>query len=407
MLDFLKVLFVFIVILCLIRLKWNIGYVLITASGLIALLYLMPLEDIFSTIKLTLIDHITIKLFLSLTLIRVFEIILREREILAKMTEASKALLKKKKAVIISMPLLIGLLPSLGGAYFSAPMVDESTKGLNMSQEEKGFINYWFRHPWEFILPLYPGLLLASAITNIELRTLILTNLAYAILFILAGFMLSMRGVKGGFYQKDIENSNKANIKNFTPLNLYWSFIPLIFILVLVAIFGVELFLSLGIAILPLLVFYKYKIPDIVRVLKHGFALEVIVLIFGTMLFKMIMESSGAIEQLSNFFSETGIPTLPILVALPFIAGLLTGITVGFVSSTFPLLISLTGGAYLGAISLAFAAGYIGVLLSPVHLCLVLTREYFRADMWGIYKKIIPGCLLIFISALFCYVLLS
>lgn len=403
MLEVLKVLLVFTAILFLIRLKWNVGYVLIIASGLLALLYMMPLAAILSTIKLTVIDPVTIKLFFALTLIRVFEIILRERQVLAKMTEASRSLLKKKKAVIISMPTLIGLLPSLGGAYFSAPMVEESTKGLKMSQEEKGFINYWFRHPWEFILPLYPGILLAAALSHIELRSLILSNLTYSVLIIIIGFILSMRGIDGEFKQKEFLDADKSKAPTPKFNHPYLSFSPLVFILALVIFFGVELHYSLGIIILPLLVFYKYKATDLVRVFKYGFALEVIVLIFGTMLFKMTMDNSGAVALLSRYFSETGMPVLPILVILPFITGMLTGITVGFVSTTFPLLISIAGGAHLNEINLAFAAGFIGVLLSPVHLCLVLTREYFKADMWGIYKRIIPGCLAVLSLALVLY----
>jgi hypothetical protein len=73
--------------------------------------------------------------------------------------------------------MLIGMLPSLGGAYFSAPMVKEATSGIHMSQEEKAFINYWFRHPWEYILPLYPGILLASAVSNIPLYNLMKANM--------------------------------------------------------------------------------------------------------------------------------------------------------------------------------------------------------------------------------------
>lgn len=410
MLEVFKVVFVFVAILFLIRLKWNVGYVLIIASGLLALLYLMPLEAILSTIKLTVIDPVTIKLFFALTLIRVFEIILRERQVLARMTEAARTLLKNKKAVIISMPTLIGILPSLGGAYFSAPMVEESTKGLKMSQEEKGFINYWFRHPWEFILPLYPGILLAAALSHIELRSLILANMAYAVLFFVAGFLLSMWNVKGEFKRTaetphlKVSGSKQDDQKAFFNFqHPYWSFLPLLLILVLVIIVDVELHYSLGAAIFMLLVFYKYKYTDFVRIFKYGFTLDVIVLIFGTMLFKMTMDNSGAVVQLSRQFSESGMPILPLLIILPFITGLLTGISVGFVSSTFPLLISVAGGAHLNEISLAFAAGFIGVLLSPVHLCLVMTREYFKADMWGIYKRIIPGCLMVIFLSLILY----
>jgi hypothetical protein len=46
------------------------------------------------------------------------------------------------------------------------------------------------------------------------------------------------------------------------------------------------------------------------------------------------------------------------------------------------------------------------VLLSPLHLCLILTKEYFRADLRGIYRKIVPACGLIFLSALAEYMIM-
>ena len=119
------------------------------------------------------------------------------------------------------------------------------------------------------------------------------------------------------------------------------------------------------------------------------------------------MELSGSVRNLSALFVENGISILPVVCLLPFITGLLTGLTVGFVGSTFPLVISIAGGAPLAVMSLAFASGFIGVLLSPVHLCLVLTREYFKADMWGVYRKLIPSGAFILIVALIEYLLLK
>lgn len=402
MLDILKIAIVFTAILIFLRLKWNIGYVLLLASGLLAILYFMPIPTILSTIKSTVTDPVTIKLFFALTLIKSLELILRERQVLAKMMEASRNLLKRKKAVIISMPMLIGLLPSLGGAYFSAPMVDESTKGLRMSPEEKGFINYWFRHPWEYILPLYPGILLASAITKIELRSLIIANLTYAMLILIAGFLFSMRGVERKFI-KSSEFRVQSPEKKTKDL---WSFLPVTLILIMVMVMHVELHYALGFTILMLFVFYRFSPKEAFRAIKHGFTPDVIVIVFGTMLFKFTMENSGAVAHLSRYFTEKGIPILPILFILPFISGLLTGITVGFVGGTFPLLLSLAGGAHLNQITFAFASGFVGVLLSPVHLCFVLTREYFKADIAGIYRKTIPGCAIIMAGALVVYFIL-
>lgn len=383
--DIIKISAVFIIILILLRKKIIIGYVLLIASGVLALFYLMPPVSVASTIKATFIDMVTIKLALALTMIRSFELILREKDVLSDMMKASKELLRSKKAVIVSMPLLIGLLPSIGGAYFSAPMVDESTKGTNMSQEEKAFINYWFRHPWEYILPLYPGILLASAISNIELGNLILANMPYALFIAITGFMFSMRGTNGKFPKT--EGVSKKGLL---------SFIPISFVLLLVVITHIELHYALLLMIAGLFAFYKYGLKDIWRVIKHGLSKDVIVLIIGVMLFKQTMEASGAVKNLSVFLTSEGIPLTPILILLPLVTGLLTGITVGFVGSTFPLILSMAGNNSIGMMSFAFAAGFIGVLLSPVHICLVLTREYFKADVWGVYKKIIPAGSIVF-----------
>ncbi|MBI5203615.1 MAG: DUF401 family protein [Nitrospirae bacterium] len=393
--DILKIAAVFIFILILLRRKLNIGYVMLMASGLLVFLYMMPPQAIFSTIKNTFIDKVTIKLALALTMIKSFELILREKDVLSDMMKASKALLLKKKAVIVSMPVLIGLLPSIGGAYFSAPMVDESTKGMKMSQEEKAFINYWFRHPWEYILPLYPGILLAAAVSGMELRNLIIANTAYAFFIVITGLIFGMRNASGTF--PVAEGVSKKGLLSFIPIAL---------VLLLVVIFHLELHYALLLVIIALFIFYRFNARGIIRVLKHGLSMDVLVLIIGIMLFKETMEASGAVKNLSGFLTSKGIPFTPILFLLPFATGLLTGITVGFVGSTFPLIMSIAGEPSIGVISFAFASGFFGVLLSPVHICLVLTREYFKADMWGVYKKIIPAGSIVFLVAVTEYLIL-
>jgi integral membrane protein (TIGR00529 family) len=395
--DLLKITLTFAIILILLRRKINIGYVMLIASAMLFILYRMSFEGIAETVRDTAINRVTITLLLALSLIRMFELILREREVLATMMSSVKYYFSSRRAVIISMPLLIGMLPSLGGAYFSAPMVKEATAGLGMNQEEKAFVNYWFRHPWEYILPLYPGVLLACAITGIALYDLIMANMVYAVAVVITGFMFSMRNLGERIVKKKTSKTKKKE---------GISFLPIIAVLLLVVFFRMELHYALLLITVPLLIFYKYQPREILRITRHGFTRDVIVLIFGVMLFKETMESSGAVHKLSIFFVEQGIPTLPIFCLLPFITGLLTGLTVGFVGSTFPLLLSLDGGASLAHISLAFAVGFIGVLLSPVHLCLILTREYFKADLWGVYRKMIPGSAVIFIAACIEYLIL-
>jgi len=394
MTDILKVSLIFALILFLLRKKLNIGLVMLIAAVMLFLLYQMSFILILETGKNALLSDVTIKLVLALSFIRIFEMILREHAVLSQMMDAVKAIFRNRKIVAITMPLLIGLLPSVGGAYFSAPMVAESTRDTKMSPEEKGFVNYWYRHPWEFILPLYPGLLLASAVSKIELYNLITVNFICAVFVVIAGFIFSMHGMKGVIIIED--KLSKRGL---------WSFIPIVAILLPVIIFRIELHYALIAVVVFLLIFYRYNLKSIFTVFKHGFSLDVIILILGVMLFKEAMESSGAVTNLSQFFVKEGIPVLPILFLLPFITGMLTGLTVGFVGSTFPLIISIAGSTAV-PISFAFASGFLGVLLSPVHICLILTKEYFKADFWGMYKMIIPASLIVFGAAIAEYIIL-
>ena len=393
--DLLRIAAVFLLILLLLRKKFNIGLVMLAASVALFFLYRMALPSIIKTCEHAVLNGVTIKLILALSFIRMLEQVLREHDVLSRMMASVKALFKNRKVVTISMPLLIGLMPSIGGAYFSAPMVAETTRDVTMSPEEKGFINYWFRHPWECILPLYPGILLAAAVSKAELHALIAANMTYAFIMVVTGFLFAMRGLRGAI--KTEETFPKKDL---------WSFAPIFAVLLLVSFFHIELHYALTAVVLFLFLFYRYSLKSVFSSLKHGFSIDVIILIFGVMVFKEAMENSGAVGNLSRFFVQEGIPALPILFLLPFMTGMLTGITVGFVGSTFPLIMSIAGNASVSTISFAFAAGFLGVLLSPVHICLILTREYFKADIWGIYKLMLPGCIIIFIAAVVQYLLL-
>jgi len=393
--DLLKNAVIFMLILFLLRKKVAIGYVMLICSAALAGLYAMNIHQISLAIKKAATGSITLKLLLSLSLIRIFELVLRENNILSSMMSAVRGSRISRRAVIISMPLLIGMLPSLGGAYFSAPMVKEATEGMDMDNEELAFINYWFRHPWEFILPLYPGIVFASAVAGIPLRSLVMSNLVFAAAMMVTGFVFSMRSVEasGNAHEEAVDGSDRN-----------WpSFIPIGIVLILVIFLRIELHYALVVVLVPLFIFYRYSAEKIYQAFRYGFSMDVIIMIAGIVLFKETMEASGAIANLARIFSEHGIPSLPIFCILPFIAGMLTGHTVGFVGSSFPLLLSLGGDEQHLLIYLAFVAGFVGVMLSPVHLCLVLTREYFKADLAGIYKKIVPAGLMIFAIALMQY----
>jgi hypothetical protein len=88
---------------------------------------------------------------------------------------------------------------------------------------------------------------------------------------------------------------------------------------------------------------------------------------------------------------------------MPFFSGLITGIAIGFVGPSFPLIIPLFPTSnlfdYLSYAALAYTFGYIGMMISPVHLCLLLTKDYFKASLLGSYRYLIMPSLTVMITA--------
>ena len=55
------------------------------------------------------------------------------------------------------------------------------------------------------------------------------------------------------------------------------------------------------------------------------------------------------------------------------------------------------------AILLAYVSGMIGLLLTPLHLCLILSADYFKAKLARVYKYILPLYLMIEAIAILVY----
>jgi len=390
MIELIKILAVFSLIISLLKLRWNFGVVMLIASVVLGVLFNLAPLDIIRSAYEGIIERTTINLAIALTLILVFENILRKTGTLKDMMISMRSLIRDSRVIMATMPALIGLLPSVGGAVFSAPMVDESSSSFKLSSERKAFINYWFRHPWEYILPLYPGIVLASGIITVPIGRLALFQLPLALGIVLTGIIWGFRGIG---HETPL---SQGGGKILMPVSL----MPVATVVILVLIFRIELSLALTLVIVGLWIFHRYRPKDIFINLKEGISFNVILLVIGIMVFKSLLKESGAVATLPDLFGRYGIPTILIISILPFIAGLLTGLTVGFVGITFPMIIHLLGGdPPIQVMAFAFGCGYVGVLLSPVHVCLILTKEYFHADLGGIYKKmIIPALILISIA---------
>jgi len=89
-----------------------------------------------------------------------------------------------------------------------------------------------------------------------------------------------------------------------------------------------------------------------------------------------------------------GLPLVLQAVVLPAVVAFFSGMTIVYVSTTFPLLLGYPGVSEnpLPVVALAFSAGFCGMLLSPLHSCLVVSTRYFRPDLLGPIRRMVVPC---------------
>jgi hypothetical protein len=144
----------------------------------------------------------------------------------------------------------------------------------------------------------------------------------------------------------------------------------------------------------------------------NGQLLKLVQMVFAILIFKGVLTDSQAVSGIRDDLMNAHIPLVLIVMLLPFVVGMVTGITIAFVGGTFPILIALIESMgdtrlMLAYIMLALVCGFVGVLLSPLHLCLVLSNEYFGTTLGAVYRHLWVPCAALAASAVVYFFLLQ
>lgn len=308
---------------------------------------------------------------------------------------------------LMAIPAAIGLVPMPGGALFSAPLVDRAVPESEWDAAWKGAINYWFRHVWEYWWPVFPVVIVTLSMFDLEIWTFIALQLPLSLAAIVTGYWVMIRPHLSQLADhQQYEAPMTADIGRIAfPL-----MVVILCTLLLPGVFSrvtpeltlqtrklLAMIFGLGLGLIPIL---RDSGPDAHRKffenLLNRKAASLLGTIGGVIIFKIMLERSELLPEAGAQLVASGMPLILIIALLPFIAGLVTGIAIGFAGISFPLLAGLiatpeTGLGMASTLVLGFAFGYAGMMCSPVHLCFVLTRGYFTISIQSVLRYIIPA----------------
>jgi len=324
-----------------------------------------------------------------------------------------RAMLRRPATAMMALPALIGLLPMPGGALFSAPMV-ASAAGADRAGKDRpavlSAINYWFRHLWEYWWPLYPGVILAVRETPGDFPTFIAFQWPLT-LFMFAGGLTILRGMHPDLHVKGAPAPPGTKRKLLWATSSIWV-ILLVWIPLHLALrripgqwFGGEardaidkfLPITVGLVVSLLWTVLRTRMPArrACRVFARGSIYAMAVLVLSVMVFRYMLEKVGAATRTGQELRDLHVPLMLVVMALPFVAGMVTGLAVGFVGTSFPIVVGLVAGMpdapLRPYIVLAYAFGHLGQMCSPLHLCHVVSNQYFKTRFGPVYRYLLPA----------------
>jgi len=379
-------------ILILIR-RIDVGIAIFIGALTLGILTIGPTT--FERLIITILKFETIRLIIILILAFTLGYSMQNLGLLKSLCDSVSNLIGKLSIVLL--PTIVGLLPMPGGALISAIMIKDLVKKYSVKPVEATFINYWFRHIWVPVWPLYPSIVICAAIIKVGYIEIIKATYPIMIGMLLAGIIYIRN-----YFEKFNYNINNANNKSKLSVDLLKSSYPILLIAILGLIFKLDLLITL---LLALAILYAHKRPSVEQlkeILRKTVDIKIVILIIAIMCYEDLITYTHSAQVFFNHLNNLNVPLPLAAFILSFIVGFSVGIEISYSAIALPLLIIFTGvGDELipKNLMLVIAGGLVGVMLSPLHLCLILTSQYYSVKLIKVYKFLIPaGVILTIVS---------
>ena len=401
--EAIKIISVIILIVVLLGLKWNLGLIMFVSSVFLGILFQQGFYELAINLYLAIIDYTTLQLIGIIVLVYILSSILIRTKSMEGIEKSLQNIVSDYRLIVFFIASFLGLIPMPAGAMFSAPLLKEIGVKNNMSSEEIMFFNYWFRHIWEFVWPLIPGVLLYTSVTGLEIRQVMIFQSPLVFIALIIGLLWMYLSLKR---KKNNEINSESPGQQW--LLLFKSIWSILFIIFLVLFIKINLLIALTVTTIMLLIIYReILLPKLKEIIFYDISFKVVFLVVGIMFFKQVLENTNSMEQISLLFSALGINIWVILFFIPFLLGFLTGSTAGFVGISFPIIMPLliqSGTLNMPMVIIAYVAGFSGMMMSPMHLCFTVTVEYLKADILKFYKRLSISIVgLIMISSIYVF----
>jgi hypothetical protein len=388
-----------LMLIVLITSKWhNVSAAMITGSMVLAFSMSMDIKEVGQMVCKAAFSYDTMELVTAVLLITLLASVMYQTRLLEDLLSALIRLINNIHLLIAIILPAMGFLAIPGGAIISAPFADKLGEKINMDAGSRSAANIFFRHAIVYVNPLAPAMIVLADLTRLGFGPIIKFFALPSAVSILLGLSIlikywpkSNHPVPTAQAAEQGEQSKAHALKQILV-----SGSPIILALGLAGL-GINFILVLVMALL--LSFYldrkthgllqRSKIKDL---FVSGISWQLGLAVFTILIFGAFIQSNRAIPLLAEMIQQIDMPFILILLATSIIIGFVAGHPIVGSAILYPIFIPLVGYDLAGVAyqCLIFSGIMFGYIISPIHLCLLVSNEFFQVGFKEVYPLLLP-----------------
>lgn len=387
----LKLIIAMLLILYLSNKMKNIGISLMIGGSFLALISMKNIQEISQIFITTAIEPLTVELLLAILFISILGYLMDQLGYMNQMIEALENVLRSVKLTILLTPAIVGTLLVTGGALMSCPMVETLGNRIGLSNDKKATVNLIFRHGLYFVYPLSPPMILAIKLGGFDPWSFIRLMLPMSVAMYFVGYFIFLKDI-------EVEPLPKITIKEYfnNLLKFLYFTSPIIISVVGVFVLNIKFHYSLALGILLLIFIQEIDLlmnnaqrKNVFKLIPKGISLKMLLAIFGIMYFKNIVGSLDALNMTLNHFINSGFPIEMIILFSAALISYTLASTQPGIAILFPLILPLASTMDMKLLygMFIYVSAFMFYYASPLHMCQVLTLEYFDVSIKKLYKN--------------------
>lgn len=379
-----KLLVVFVLVMLLVSKKQPIYVAVTVGAAATWLLYGIGIADGLKYIVKACTSWSTLQLIVVMYIITFLQKMMGQRGAIDRAQKGLSSLFNNRWVNCAAAPIFIGMLPTPNAAFIAGDIVKASASEY-LEHDEMAVTTTYFRHVSESFMPTYGAIILGISLAGITAGEFVVGMLPIVACIIASGCFWFLRG-KVPMATGEAASTNKGKDVKEIFIGLW----PILAIILMVVVAKMPIYTAAAIILVAYFFVHKFSVEEVKPNFMASFQFKLYLNTFAVMTLKEFLTASGAINALPDFFAKLPIPTFMVFMLIFFFGSIVSG-SQTIIGLCMPVAMASVPNAGLPLVCLLMGTTYAAMQMSPTHICLTLTAEYFDISLGNLIKRTLPA----------------